>query len=128
MRYEMAEPQEDTEIANQRRIRKAAFWFAIAAVFGAALVFASALTVLYQQPFSKWEPMVHKHFDAIVGLPAAAAVAFVLVVFLRQAEGPIEFEAWGLKVKGAAGQVIMWVLCFLSIVFAIKWLWGFGDT
>jgi len=112
----------------QRRIRQAAFWFAVAAVFGAALVFAYALAVISQQPFSKWEPMVLRHFDAIVGLPAAAGIAFVLVVFLRQAEGPIEFEAWGLKVKGAAGQVILWVLCFLSIVVAIKWLWGSGGT
>ena len=115
-------PQDPSELAEQRQIRKTAFWFAVVAVIAAGLVFAFALLVVQQQ-YTKWEDTLEKHFAAIIGLPGAAAVAFVLVIFLRQAEGPVEFEGLGFKVKGAAGQVIMWVLCFLSIAAAIKWVW-----
>jgi len=48
------------------------------------------------------------HFAAIVGLPAGAAVSFILVVLLRQTEGPIEFEGLDLQVSwriGAGGNV-----------------------
>jgi FtsH-binding integral membrane protein len=118
----MSSPQDASELEEQRRIRKTAFWFAVAAVLGAAVVFAFALLVVQQQ-YTKWEETLEKHFAAIIGLPGAAAVAFVLVIFLRQAEGPVEFEGLGFKVKGAAGQVLMWVLCFLSIAAAIKLVW-----
>jgi hypothetical protein len=63
------------------------------------------------------------HYAAIVGLPAAAAVSFILVVLLRQIDGPIEFEGLGFKFRGAAGQVVLWVLCFLAFSGAIKLLW-----
>ena len=70
-----------------------------------------------------WEKVLEEHFAAIIGLPGAAAAAFVLVVFLRQTEGPIEFEGLGFKLKGAAGQILMWVICFLALAGAIKLLW-----
>jgi hypothetical protein len=63
------------------------------------------------------------HWSAIIGLPASAAVSFILVVFLRQTDGPIEFEGLGFKFKGAAGQVAMWVVCFLAFAGTIKLLW-----
>jgi hypothetical protein len=50
------------------------------------------------------------HYQAIIGLPAAAAVSFIIVIFLLQTEGPIEFEGLGFKLKGAAGQATMWVI------------------
>jgi hypothetical protein len=39
-------------------------------------------------------------------LPIGATLAFVIVSFLRQIDGPIEFERLGFKFKGAAGQVV----------------------
>ena len=62
-------------------------------------------------------------FQVVVGLPAAAVAAFVIVTFLQQTAGPIEFEGFGFKFRGAAGQVVLWIICFLVIVVAIKWLW-----
>jgi hypothetical protein len=50
-------------------------------------------------------------------------VAFAIVVFLRQTDGPIEFEGLGFKFKGAAGQVVMWVISFSAIAGAIKLVW-----
>ncbi|WP_441242542.1 hypothetical protein [Tardiphaga sp. 768_D3_N2_1] len=96
--------------------------FAIFVVLGAALTFGWTIWVVVTQ-FSKWEAILENHFAAIVGLPGAAAAAFALVVFLRQTDGPIEFEFVGFKFKGASGQVAMWVICFWAIAGAIKLLW-----
>jgi hypothetical protein len=38
---------------------------------------------------------------------SSAVASFGIVTFLRQSEGPIEFEALGLKFKGAAGQLVL---------------------
>ena len=59
----------------------------------------------------------------IVGLPAAAMTAFLVVALLKQASGPIEFEGAGFKFRGASGQVVLWLLCFIVIAAMIKWLW-----
>ena len=103
--------------------RRAAFWFAVIAVIGAVFVYGWTILLIIQQ-FRPWQNVLEKQFAAIVGLPGAAAAAFVLVVFLRQTEGPIEFEGLGFKIKGAAGQLLMWVVCFLSMAGAIKLLWN----
>ncbi|MBY0322960.1 MAG: hypothetical protein K2X72_29835 [Reyranella sp.] len=95
-----------------------------AAIAGVAAigVFAWALyVVVFRLP--GWQRILENHFSAIIGLPSAAAVAFAIVVFLRQTEGPMEFEGLGFKIKGAAGQVFMWICCFLAIAGAIKLLW-----
>ena len=51
------------------------------------------------------QDILKAHYAAIVGLPAGAAVSFILVVLLRQTEGPIEFEGLTFKFQGASGQV-----------------------
>jgi hypothetical protein len=107
---------------EDRRIRAVAFVLATIAALCAAGVFAYTIMVV-AVGFRYWEELLRDHFAAIIGLPGAAAVAFALVVFLRQTDGPIEFEGLGLKFKGAAGQVIMWAVCFLSIAAAIKLCW-----
>jgi hypothetical protein len=61
-------------------------------------------------------------FNVIVGIPASAAAALLLVIFLRATDGPIELEVMGLKFKGASGPIIFWVMVFLSIILAIKTL------
>jgi hypothetical protein len=67
--------------------------------------------------------VVKEHFAAIVGLPRAALLSAFIVVGLRHSEGPIKFEGLGMKFEGASGQVILWVICFLSIAAAIKLVW-----
>jgi len=59
-------------------------------------------------------------FNVLIGIPASAVSALLLVIFLRTTNGPIEFEVFGFKFKGASGPIVMWVLVFLSIVAAIK--------
>lgn len=67
--------------------------------------------------------LVREKFPAIIGLPIAALFSLFIVVMLRITTGPIEFEAEKIKIKGAAGPVIFWVICFVSIALSIKLLW-----
>ncbi|MBU1192465.1 MAG: hypothetical protein KKE76_12210 [Gammaproteobacteria bacterium] len=67
--------------------------------------------------------VVKEHFAATIGLPMAALLAAFIVVALRHSEGPVKFEGLGMKFEGASGQVILWVVCFLSIAAAIRLLW-----
>jgi hypothetical protein len=71
----------------------------------------------------KFDYLFHEHPAAMLGLPLIAIAALCLVLILRSTSGPIEFEALGLKFKGAAGPIIMWVITFLAMVVAVKLLW-----
>jgi hypothetical protein len=67
--------------------------------------------------------VVSQHYVVIVALPVAGVFSFIVVFLFKQTSGPIEFEAFTLKFRGAAGPVILWILCFLAIAAAIKALW-----
>jgi hypothetical protein len=95
-------------------------WSIVSVLFFAIIIFVGSMCT----NGIDWKPVLKANAPAIIGLQVAGAVAFGLVVFLRQTDGPIEFEGLGFKIKGAAGQVVMWVVCFLSIAGAIRWLWA----
>jgi len=63
------------------------------------------------------------HYAALVGTPMSAVAAFCVVSLLKVTHGPIEFEAFGFKFRGASGPIVLWILCFLSIVAAFHILW-----
>ena len=69
------------------------------------------------------QELVSQHAAAVLGIPIAMMLAFAVVAFLQQAEGPVEFDGLGFKFKGAAGEVVLWVITFLAIVVSIKALW-----
>jgi hypothetical protein len=112
----------ELEKTEDRVVRSTAFWFAVLTALCAVVIFGYAILVV-AYGFRYWEEILRDHFAAIIGLPGAAAVAFMLVVFLRQTEGPIEFKGLGFEFKGASGQVAMWVVCFLAIAVAIRLCW-----
>ena len=87
---------------------------------GSAVFFSGLLTLA--EPGLLMQ-VVKEHFAATVGLPMAALLSAFIVVALRHAEGPVKFEITGMKFEGASGQVILWVICFISISLAIKLLW-----
>jgi hypothetical protein len=72
---------------------------------------AAARTFLYEKA------------HVIFGLPIAAFIAFMVVVLLRQSERDIKFEGPGFKVEGAAGQVVLWLVCFIVMSGMIKLMW-----
>jgi len=69
--------------------------------------------------------LVMNNFPAIIGLPFAAVAAFIVAAVFRQSETPLEFEAVGVKLKGAAGELVLWIACFLAIVAGIRVLWKY---
>ena len=66
---------------------------------------------------------MREQYAVTVSLPFAAVVALFVVLLLQFSSGPIEFEALGFKFKGAAGPIVLWVLCLIALVAAIKVLW-----
>lgn len=70
--------------------------------------------------------MVQQHPAATIGVAMSAITAFCLVALLEIARGAIEFEVLSFKFKGASGPVVLWVLCFLAMVFAVWLLWDKG--
>lgn len=68
--------------------------------------------------------MLDKHFAAMVGTPLSAMTAFCIVSVLKVTNGPVEFEAFGFKFRGASGPIILWVFSFLAIGTIFHFLWG----
>ena len=121
--FQMTDP--DQTLVSSAHLRKIAHWLVLVAggIFGGAFVVGGAMSMLLN-------PMVFQvalsHFAATVGLPSAALASLCIVIFLESTTGPIEFEGFGFKFKGASGPIILWVICFLAIASAIKLLWPAG--
>jgi len=78
----------DPSKSEGRTVGRVAFLFASVAAVTTAVIFLAAIwNVFYNLP-QRGEILV-EHFRAIIGMPAAGAIAFILVVFLRQTEGPM---------------------------------------
>jgi len=67
--------------------------------------------------------IAEEHARAVLGVPWAGGAALVVVLVLRTAFGPVEFKILGLEFKGASGPIVMFVLCFLAEILAMKVLW-----
>lgn len=121
---------ESTDLDKSRTddgmLRRVVVWGAIFAMVGAAILFASFIAVDWTQGY--WLRLIEGHFAAIVGLPMAAVAAFIVVALFRQSEGPIKIEGPGFKIEGATGPVLLWVMCFWVIAWAIKEVWSIGGV
>ena len=63
------------------------------------------------------------HPAALIGVPWAGGAAFIVVLVLRASFGLVEFKVLTVEFKGASGPIVMWILCFLVEVLAIKMLY-----
>jgi hypothetical protein len=63
------------------------------------------------------------HYAALVGTPMSAMTAFCIVSILKVTNGNIEFDAVGVKFRGASGPIVLWILCFAAVVTAFRILW-----
>lgn len=101
--------------------KKVIAWvLALCVPVAATLILAGFITFI---PLETLISITEEHFPAVVGLPLAALLAAFIVVALEQTSGPMKFEGLGFKFDGSAGQVILWVFCFLAIAAAIRLLW-----
>ena len=116
-------PSTETEVpANEQQFRKVAIWvLLVMMIIICASVFYAF--VRYSKVDQFWVPIAKEHFSAVVGLPMGALAALCIVLVLRISSGPLEFEAWGLKFKGASAPIVFWLLCYLAIATSIKMLW-----
>lgn len=88
------------------------------------MVLVAAETVTSNTPVGAViRSLLYERPQVIIGLPVAGIASFALVVILKQVSGPIEFEALGIKLRGSTGQVILWLICFVTISAMIKWMW-----
>jgi hypothetical protein len=90
----------------------------------AAIVFY-LLFVVWGQPLEPppFTIIFRQHFLALVALSMAAALAFILVTLLPSERGNLEFQAFGIKIRGASAPIVLWIICFFVIVVATKLLW-----
>ena len=120
----MPEQEFDARPEQERRIfrRIVAIMALIAATFvGGVFVFFLVRDMANAEP---WMMEVFRaHPGALLGLPLAALAALCIVLFLEAKSGPIEFEGFSFKFRGASGEIILWVICFLAIASAIKLMW-----
>jgi hypothetical protein len=104
--------------------RTLALWIAVILILCGCLGGITLLVAVLVTDFSALrQKLLIEHFVAIFGLPSATAAAFVVVTLFRQGEEPIRIKALGFEVQGAAGPIVLWVLCFLAICGGIKLLW-----
>ena len=84
---------------------------------------------LYNTGTQFLEPCMWALLPVTVGLPIGAILALVIVLVLEVTSGQkIEFTVSQLTFKGASGPIVLWVLCFLTIAFAIYLNWPKGWT
>lgn len=121
-------PQKHVAIAYDVRLRKWVTWVGVIGTgFLGAYFFGF---MIYQTIYGESDPgnwltkLTKVHYAALVGTPMSAVTAFCIVSLLKVTSGPIEFEAFGFKFRGASGPIILWTFCFLSIVVAFHLLWS----
>ena len=115
--------QQSRESAHEEKFRRVFTWVVLVAC--TAWGICSGIWLLYHawQPESWLIPILREHFAALVGIPMSALIAMCVVVLLRFSAGPIEFEGLSFKFRGAAGQVVFWIFCFLALVSGLELLW-----
>ena len=111
---------QDWEIGFSKNLRIIALWGSVAAV---GVLSTLVIWFVVRTSFETWQSIVQTHFLATMGLTGFGIVAFAVVVFLRNTEGPLEFEVWGLKFKGASGQAVIWAFCVVVQSLCAKLLW-----
>jgi len=105
------------EITNRRRLVLAVGALLLAGLFSVLFGWICDLTFGHEA----WTAFVLANFGLVLGLPMAAALAFgVIVAFQTTSEGPVSLKFGPLEFTGPAGPIVLWVVCFLSIVAAIE--------
>jgi hypothetical protein len=105
------------------KLRTVIYWpFAVAYLVLVGIVAIYVLLAPQRDRF--FYEITIKHFPATVGLALAAMTAVFVVMMFRVVSGDkLTFSVLGLKLEGASGPVVLWILVFLSITLAINMLW-----
>lgn len=110
--------------SNQAEWDAARKWIGLVVALGALLAISILAVALWANRFDPvLTQMVLKNFPVIIGLPLAAAIGFVVVVFFKQSETPMVVKFPGIELSGSSGEVFLWLVIFLSISLMIHYLW-----
>jgi len=121
------EKQESVDDSRwEQQLRRYMSWAAVCGATLFALAYFVSIVVVALSGY--WDAVALKHFPTVIGLPSAALAALFVVLVLRTVAGAVEFRVLGFELKGATGPIVMWVVCFLSIAFAINLLWDHHYT
>jgi hypothetical protein len=103
-------------VASRRRILIAIFGVAFAAVGSVAFGWIADATFGSET----WQAFVLANFELVLGTPMAAALAFCIVmIFYGSFEGPLKMRIGVLEIEGPAGPILLWVVCFIAVVWGI---------
>jgi hypothetical protein len=103
--------------------RGARVTYGVIAICGVIVLVMIARYLLAALGSSDLAAIIERHGPAVLGIPAAAAVAFVLVGLVRALDGPLALDALGLKVEGAGAAAVIWIAVFLAISLSFRALW-----
>jgi hypothetical protein len=105
------------------RTRRFLAWLSILGAISIGILFLSHAAVVVLDKELR-HALLWQHAPVLMGLPLASIAALSIVLLLsRVVDSPLELEGLGLKFKGAAGPVVLWILCFGAIVAGIHVLW-----
>jgi hypothetical protein len=71
---------------------------------------------------------VHPSFVPMIYGCVSILMSFIIVLTLKQVAGDIKFEIPGVKLEGAGGPIVLWVICLIAISFSFKLLGGLKDS
>jgi hypothetical protein len=120
----MSDPENLNQVEQgslDSKIHKYAFVFAVMNVFIIYGFFLISMWCFFSSQCVQFD-LVSKHYVIILGMPVSAMAAGAFVTLLRSVDGPIKFKFIGFEFEGAAGQIVMFVLVFLSFVLAFSTL------
>jgi len=101
-------------------------WVALVAAGTWGIFVGGFLAYQTLQPNSWMVGLVQKQFPAVILVPMSGLASLCIVLLLRLSSGPLEFKAVGFEFRGASGQVVLWVVCFLALILSVKLLWVSG--
>ena len=74
-------------------------------------------------PATELAGLLERHGAALIGNPAASALALFLIGIIRAIDGPIEFDVLGMRAKGAGAAIILWIAAFVTVGLSIRAVW-----
>jgi hypothetical protein len=107
---------------GSEKLRRAMGWSIVSA--GLGFIFWFGWEVFFGSLRSVVFGMARVHYATVVGVPCCGLGALFIVLLLRNVAGAIQFKAFSLEFKGASGPIIMWILCFWALTFAMMKTWN----
>jgi hypothetical protein len=55
--------------------------------------------------------------DALAQVAVSATISLLVVLVLKYTSGDITLEIWQLRFNGATGPSLLWIFCFIALIF-----------